>query len=280
MLRLMLNAHPNIAIPFESDFIPKFYQRLGEYGDLRIPTNIAHLLQDISEQSFVKRGNLVQNPDAILARRPESYGELIAAIYEVYAETQGKRRWGDKDPDYVAQIDVLWNLFANCRIVHIVRDGRAVANSLRRQEWGSSNLLKLARDWSWQVTLAHKMGQMIGARQYMEIRYEDLVNAPQRILEEICSFLDEPFDVQMLDYHKNAKIYMPESSLKYHSSSIRPPDPQKIHAWRDGMSLADQTLFEEVAGHTLESFGYRREARGATWRSHLMKLKYTLIDRW
>ena len=34
MLRLMLNAHPNLAVPFESGFIPSVYQDLSKYGDL------------------------------------------------------------------------------------------------------------------------------------------------------------------------------------------------------------------------------------------------------
>lgn len=280
MLRLMLNSHPRIAIPFESDFIPKFYRRLDEYGNLRIEANIARLLEDIAALSFVKRGKLVQDSSSVLARQPKSYSELIAAIYEVYAECEGKRRWGDKDPDNVLQIDVLWNLFKNCQIIHIVRDGRGVANSLRKQEWGSKNLPKLARDWSWKVTLAHKMGMMIGPRHYLEIKYEGLVRAPESSLRHICEFLDEPFDQRMLCYYENAAAAMPDSSLKYHGSSIQPPDPEKAQAWQHEMSLADRVLFEEEAGLTLKEFGYRCEAGRGNWRSNLMKLRYDLLNRW
>jgi hypothetical protein len=41
MLRLMLNNHPNITLPFESDFIPVFYRRLAEYGDLKREMSLA-----------------------------------------------------------------------------------------------------------------------------------------------------------------------------------------------------------------------------------------------
>ena len=50
MLRLMLNSHPHIAIPFESDFIPRFYRRVADYGALGSEQNMARLLDDIAEQ--------------------------------------------------------------------------------------------------------------------------------------------------------------------------------------------------------------------------------------
>lgn len=279
MLRLMLNAHPRIAVPFESDFIPKFYRRLDEYGDLTEPGNIRRLLDDIAAQAFVERGGLVRDKEGVLARNPQNYSDLISAIYETYAAANGKCRWGDKDPDNVVEIDVLWKLFPGCQIVHIVRDGRGVTNSLRKLEWGSRNLLKLARDWSWRVVLAHKMGMMLGPANYLEVRYEDLVRSPEPSLRSICEFLGESFDHDMLAYDKNAAAAMPDSSLKYHASSIRPPDPEKATAWQREMSVSDRVLFDEVAGRVLEEFGYRREVLRGGWRSYLMKLKYTLINR-
>ena len=280
MLRLMLNAHPRVAIPFESDFIPKFHKRLGEYGDLNDAANVARLLGDIAAQPFVSRGRLVRDPSLILARHPRSYSELVAAIYETYAQAEGKRRWGDKDPDNVVQLDVLWRLFPGCRFVHIVRDGRGVANSLRRLDWGSRNMIKLARDWAWRVTLAHKMGMMLDARYYLEIKYEDLVHTPEPVLRRVCEFLGEAFDQQMLKYHEHAAADMPDSALKFHGNSIRPPDPAKTQSWRREMSVADKALFEEVAGDALKAFGYTCDAPRSRWRSGLMRLKYTLISRW
>jgi hypothetical protein len=46
------------------------------------------------------------------------------------------------------------------------------------------------------------------------------------------------------------------------------------------MSVADQVLFEEVAGSALEEFGYPCGAPRRRWRSGLMRLRYTLVDRW
>src|SRR6185312_120382 len=136
MLRLMLNSHPRIAIPFESDFIPKFYRRLEEYGDLGERQKVSRLLDEIAAQAFVERGKLIGDKSAVLASNARNYSQLISAIYTVYSRSHGKFRWGDKDPDNTLELDVLWNLFPGCQIVHIVRDGRGASNSLRKMEWG------------------------------------------------------------------------------------------------------------------------------------------------
>lgn len=280
MLRLMLNSHPRIAIPFESDFIPKFYRRLEEYGDLGERQNVSRLLDEIAAQAFVERGKLIGDKSAVLASNPRNYSQLISAIYTVYSRSHGKFRWGDKDPDNTLELDVLWNLFPGCRIVHIVRDGRGASNSLRKMEWGSRNILKLARDWSWRVTLAHKMGMILGPNYYLEIRYEDLVRSPEAVLRRICEFVGEAFCTEMLTYHQHAGASMPESSMKYHAASVQAPNPEKTAAWQREMSAADRALFDEVAGATLAQFGYSRETFRGGWRSSLLRLKYALINRW
>ena len=129
--------------------------------------------------------------------------------------------------------------------------------------------------------LAHKMGRMLGPRYYAEVRYEDLVRAPEQVLRTICAFLEEPFEAGMLQYYEKAGAAMPQDSLKYHQSSVKAPDPRKADSWRHEMVAADRALFDEVAGDTLRVFGYPQDdvCRGS-WRNRLMRLKYTLIDRW
>lgn len=279
MLRLMLNAHPNLAVPFESNFIVEMYKALANYGDLSSEKNIRQLLDDISEDTFVKRGHLIEDKDAILEAKPETYAELLEAIFSVYATKRGKSRWGDKDPSYVTEIEVIYKLFPNCYVIHIVRDGRDVAGSLKNLDWGSSNLPKLARDWQWQVTLAHKMGAML-RDQYIEVMYENLVREPKKYLQKICDFIGEEFSDEMLNYHKEARSEMPLDSLKYHESSVSPPNVDKVQMWKKKMTKAELIIFEQVAGETLSLFGYETLNEDPTLAVKLKNLQYNLFMRW
>lgn len=53
-LRLLLHHHPRIAIPYESHFIPKYWSRLGNYGDLANRTNLRGLVGDILKEPLLQ----------------------------------------------------------------------------------------------------------------------------------------------------------------------------------------------------------------------------------
>lgn len=276
MLRLMLNQHSRLSVPFESVFIPEFFRRLHEFGDLTQPANMSALLDAIGAHPFVVKGRLIPDPAAVLVRNPETYPQLIDAIFSELATSRGKVRWGDKTPSYVLDMEILWLLFPRCKFVHLIRDGRDVATSLRNVSWGSKDLVKLARDWSWKVTLGRKMGEMI-PQNYLEVHYEQLVRSPESTLARICQFLGEPFEEAMLRYPETAEMDMPAASLGWHGSSVSAPDEAKLQAWRHGMSQSDQIVFEQVAGATLEMFGYELRSLRPTIKSRIKLARYALL---
>jgi len=280
MLRLMINSHPNLAVPFESGFIPFFYRELAKYGDLRIKDNAARLLKDIQEDPSVKKGELIHDPEAILSYAITGYADLVNAIFEVYARKKGKKRWGDKTPGYVGELDIIWKLFPGCRIIHLVRDGRDVALSLSKIEWGSGHIPKLAENWRWMTTLGHKIGAILGEQYYLEVRYEDLVLKTEETIRTICTFLQEPYYKEMLAFSTTAEMEMPKESMKWHKNSVRPPDPNKVYMWKHKMSLSDRIIFEQIAGSALELFGYEREKHPSTLGSRLKRLYYCVVRRW
>jgi len=278
MLRLMLNNHPNLAIPHESAFITIYFRRLGEYGDLACSANARRLLADIARHPLVQRGKLIADQEAVLARPIRDYRSFVDAIFGCYAETEGKHRWGDKTPFYTADIDIIRTIFPDAKIVHLVRDGRDVVLSQKSIEWMSGNLPKLVLDWQWKTTIAHKVGAMLG-HDFLEIRYEDLVCGPEEVLRRICSFLGEAYDPAMLNYSDRARAVVPGESLKWHRNSVRPPDPTQLQKWKRHLSRAERVVFEQLAGETLDLFGYEREHLAPTMASRALKVYYTLLRR-
>jgi len=279
MLRLMLNNHPRLAVPFESGFIPVFFRRLAEYGDLADPRNAARLLRDICVHPKVEKGKLVPDAAAVLSRRSATYRELVDAIFSEYAQRKGKARWGDKTPAYITEIDILLQVFPYCRLIHMVRDGRDVALSLGGINWGSRHIPRVAEDWRWKTVLAHKIGTVLGDR-FLEVRFEDLVHDAERELRRICGFLGEPFDPAVLQYSGSAESEMPSDSMQWHRTSTRPPDPEKVYEWKRRMPVADRILFEAVAGDALDLFGYERERLAPTVGSRIKGLYYAVVQRW
>ena len=278
MLRLMLNNHPNLAIPHETAFITTFYPKLADYGDLSEAPNRRRLLADVTRYHLVERGQLIPDPEAVLRRQIVNYRDFIEAIFQAYAESQGKPRWGDKTPFYTTDIDIIRTIFPDCKIIHLVRDGRDVILSQRKMEWMSSNLPKLARDWAWKATLVHKVGAVLGP-DFLEVYYEDLVRDPKETLEQICRFLEEPYLPEVLSFAEIAESVVPKESRQWHQNSIRSPDPTKLGQWRIKLPKADRIIFEQEAGAALDLFGYEREHLVSNWASRLFKLYYLVFKR-
>jgi len=54
LLRLMLNSHPNIAIPYETTFITKYQKNIASYENLNIDANLHKLVYDILNESMLQ----------------------------------------------------------------------------------------------------------------------------------------------------------------------------------------------------------------------------------
>ena len=278
MLRLMLNAHSRLSIPFESAFVPKFYRCADQYGDLAQHQNIARLLEDIRRERHVVRGELIPDAAAVLATGPKSYAGLVNAIFATHAATKSKPRWGDKTPGYGSDLDILWKLFPGSKVIHVVRDGRDVALSNRTLSWGIYSMPRVASAWRWETLLTRKLGHMIDAH-YLEVRYEDLVQDPERELRRICTHIGERYEPTMLEYHRSARDEMPRESLQWHGSSVLPPDKGKAFQWQRQLSRTDRIIFEDHAGDALEAFGYLREFLAPTIASRARMLMYAVLGR-
>ncbi len=204
LLRQMLNQHSEIAIPSESHFIVPLWERY------RRRPNTDLLLADLTYVRKVQEWGV--DLDDVRRRLPEEAGfpEVIQALYRSYAEARGKSRFGDKTPLYIQYLDLVEHVFPRARYLHIVRDGRNAALSYDKMahrprfSWVfPQGLGDFAVRWRREVLGAQRFGSTIAAGRYFELRYEDLVTAPEAKLRELTSFLDLGFEPAMLEYHRN-----------------------------------------------------------------------------
>ena len=279
MLRLMLNKHPELCVPFESGFIVDFHRKRAVYGDLAERANAMRLLRDIAAHPLVRKGQLVSNIEAILDQSVSTYPALVNAIFTIYARSHNKSRWGDKTPSYVTDLDVLRGIFPSCKIIHLVRDGRDVALSNRNVGWGIHNLPRVAADWRWKTVMAHKIGTVLGD-DYLLVRYENLVLETESTLRTVSRFLDVPYTEAMLSYPSSGRSDMPAESLTWHRNSIRAPDVALVDQWKHAMQPADRIIFEQWAGDALATFGYAIENHRSTVGSRLRNLYFATVARW
>ena len=255
MLRLMLDAHPDLAVPGESHFIPRLRRRFPD------PVPRDELAAALMRTPHFRHWKVAESSvwDRVRSLEAPGFADVMEAAFLANADEHGKRRWGDKTPAYVHAIPLLHGLWPNARFVHLIRDGRDVALSYRSLHWGPDTVWAAAHKWRRDVTEGIRHGQPLGTDRYLEVRYEDLVADPKDTVGGICALADLPFDAAMLDprARRHHPTLSPDEGRAFHARS-----EQAVTAgareWRTQMSPADVRRFEAVAGALLADLGYER----------------------
>jgi len=255
----MLHAHPRIAIPPETRYLIRTYLRRDEFGDLRVEENRRRLAEAITQKSRrTKFGGLGIDREATIKRivnGPPTLGSAFAAVWEEFAESRGKQRWGEKRPSYYLWTDTILKLFPDAQFVHIVRDPRSCVASLIATKWWRGGFEQALTAWVRADRALRRLEQRAPADVYFRLRYEDLVTSPATELGRLCAYLGEDFDEQMLDHTKAASDIVHASEV-HHDLTHRDVDPTRIEAWRTALTPEQIGLIELVTRRAMRRHGY------------------------
>lgn len=272
LLQRMLDHHPELAVANDTHFIPWAVSH-GASADTPMTPALASSI--FGYRRFHRFG--LSEADVMNAANAPTFAGFVAALYDEFGRKHGKALAGEKTPEYVRHIPLLHALFPRAKFVHISRDGRDVALSVRK--WATkdrpadergSTLRGPARHelfadhpfgaialwWAEQERAGADAGAVLGAPMYHHLRYEDLVEAPEATLGEIAAFLGLADAPEMAAYHVGKQQERAGRSAK----KAWMPATKGVRDWRNEMSASDAALFEALAGEELTRFGYPLEA--------------------
>lgn len=250
LLRMMLNAHPEVAVPPESRFVVELYRS----DDVQVDDFLERL---DAHPRWTAWDTPIEDVRAQLTGLTTvPYPEAIEAAYMAYAQNRNKKRYGDKTPRYIEDLPLLARLWPEAKFVHLVRDGREVALSYADVPFGPSTVAKAAALWKDRVVRGMEQGRPLGPHRYAELRYERLLANPQAEVEALCSFLDLDFNPAMLDYSERARSEVLDRARLYNPNVTR--SITKTRSWDEQMPPSQVEVFEAIAGDTLEELGYER----------------------
>jgi hypothetical protein len=257
LLRYMLNSHPDIYIPPESDFIPRFFQR--NQNNILTEREIDLLLKTIfTKYRFVREWKGAPPDVEIFMCNERTLSGFLNKLYQVYAQQYNAHRWGDKTPIYSSYVSLLDAIFPNAQFIHVIRDGRDVAISML-ERWGKRDfhidIYFTACNWVRRINQARTEGVLLGEERYLELHYENLVTEPEYVLRKVCTFLGERYLPIMSQPHLLGEKDIEPGS--FHDPIRKPPSTAHINRWRQEMSQSDLHIFQYIAGSLLIKLGYR-----------------------
>lgn len=260
-----LGSHSRISIPaVGSNMWTYFYRR---FGDLSIEANLDACLDAMWHYKHVR---FLQPDMAEIKRRflggPPTYAELFALVLRQYAEERGKARWGAQTGLIERYAPEMFAAYPGLQIVHMIRDPRdRYEASLALWPDGKGRAGGAVARWIYSEGLARRHERQ-WPHQYLVVRFEDLITAPEATLRRVCAFLDEEFEPAMMSMDASPRH-------RDRMAEAGPPgailDPSYIgrHARLDRDEVA---FIETRARRPMERRGYAVGPRPApTWRFRL-----------
>lgn len=228
LLRRMLDRHPAISCGPESTV---FLERMTGVHELGPRMGIAP--EEIAEWQRASR----------------SQAEFIDRFQAACLARAGKTVWADKTPENVRRFSFARRHFPRAWLVHVIRDGRDVACSLRRQPWmksrhreASDAVARCAAYWVDRVTVGRAMRS---DPRYVKIRYEDLVADPAAALRRLLEFLGLDWSDRLL--HAERATDDPAAGPAFTTS---------VGRWRRDLTEREIETIDGIAGPLLAELGY------------------------
>jgi hypothetical protein len=242
--------------------LPVFETLIPRFGALEHRHNRQRLLQTWLRSKGFRRTGL--DADALSSRildECHSGADFIRVVMESVAQKQGAQRWAVYDPDNVLHVENLKAGIPNALFLHIVRDGRDIALSLKKMggfrplPWDRAetpSLVATALYWEWMVRSGRRGGSKFPA-DYMEVRYEDLIVNPREALGKLATFLEHDLNYDRILKSGLGRLSESNSSFREESSAenINP-----LGRWKQRLSPVSIAAIEAAVGDCLEECDY------------------------
>jgi hypothetical protein len=286
LTRRILDRHSRIGIATENHYLGHLLAWEGarhyfrRVGDLREDAAVRRLVDLIYSGELQRRSRLRElspywrwltervprsDMEGYLLASDRTERGAFAAFLRIYADRRGKAIMGEKTPAHLAYVETLLEWFPDARVVHCVRDPRAIyVSELRRraEDPGSQPyrllvhvpplmaafvLLQVA--WAWAAAV-HRHRALVPRYpgRYRLLRFEALVAHPQASLADLCAFLGVELEPRMLEQRVTSK------GANVGATGF---DAGASDRWRGTISGRARRIMEWLLGRRLEEMGYR-----------------------
>src|SRR5262249_20126789 len=213
--RVMLAAHSRLSIPPETWYLLPLLKQFSFDRPLN-PDEIEAAVSIItghfrwrdlklSAQEFRSEVSQLVRPRV---------RDLVEVVYRWHMQAEGKVRWGDKSPPYIEILPELSKMYPDSRFIHLIRDGRDVAKSFQTTGWVRPWIYANAAEWVRALDYHWRWQRSEIRDRILEVRYEKLVLETEATLREICRFIGEEFEPQMLSWQSGVDARVPSTDAK------------------------------------------------------------------
>ena len=285
LLRMMLDAHPELAIPPETHFLNPLIQASGAPAlqrRARPPRAVVHDERRRWNDFGLTEEDLLARVRAVKPLQHRRRGaRLLRALRR---PSTASRAGATRRRTTSARCSKLQKTLPEARFIHVIRDGRdaGLSQNARIAKRGKDPVpaREMARRWRKRIVKARLDAEEVD--HYLEVRYEDLIAdteaRPAAGLRAHRARL-RPGDAELPRARRGAPAGDGRGAAGEEGASRarggradrRPRDDDeaaradRVAVWKREMSETENAEFEEAAGYLLDELGYETATARREW---------------
>ena len=252
LLRDLLNNHSKISLTkCETKFIPSFYRHFKNWSNEKIMNDFSTIYKSFLRTKFYsdmkKTGNLPSREIWFNKVETWSIGGVIKSLLKYPTNLNTKNIWGDKTPNYLIHIPILKTIFPDAKFIHITRDVRDVCISAFKA-W-RRNYYYTAQCWNDYISQCRKDADDLSDSDYLEIKYEDLIEKPEYCMSGLCAFVGVAFEKKM------CRLKNPSENIGDTKGEVKIIDTN-TGKWKTQLNSRELKKIETICAPILLESGY------------------------
>jgi hypothetical protein len=262
LLRLMLDAHSQIAIPHPPHILAYFAKLETLYARASPHDAFPKLVDDVLRHvaGHIHPWPVLPDRQELLSIPSRDVIGLFLNIYDQYLRATGKPCWGCKSTFVIHHVEALLARRPASRFIWLVRDPRDVAGSSKSSVFNPFHPYFTARLWSHQQQIGISLQSRLHEERWLRVHYEDLVAAPEATLARICRFLRIDYEPEMLRYFESEEAHALARSATDWRNTAHPVLRQNAGTYKRTLSRREIAAVEVAAGPLMERLGYRPDS--------------------
>lgn len=256
LVRLLLDAHPDVVVPHPPHIVRYFTPLEAGYGDLHQDDAWRALVADVLTliETHIHPWPWVPSVDEVVARSVgRSVFAAYVAVHEALRDHVGKARWGCKSTFMIEHGDRILERFPDARLLWLYRDPRDVAASSKRSVFSTFHPYFTAQLWDRQ----QRLGLALERRaEVLHVRYESLVTGGEAEVRRIFDHVGVPWVPEVMQFYQRDEAKRTASLSESWQNTADPIKATSVDRWRAELTPEEVEALETVVGATMTTLGY------------------------
>jgi hypothetical protein len=254
----ILNAHRDLLI-FENFHFQRFIYQDGK----KLTKNLLKFKVYEMRDRLNLRYNYKINADKVInnvIKKGINYKNLYDELINDQAVINKVKIVGEDSALNWRFLDQFCKFYSNAKIIHLIRDPRSIFASWKKATYQKNDywgcLFNVIDCMNYAINYQKKLKK----KNYMVIKFEDILSNPEYFAKKICNFLNIKFEKNMIKPKKWSSLFIGKNaSLGWSSIEKKNMDgfyKNRIDAWKNILTDEEINTIQVLMNKNMKQWGY------------------------